>query len=289
MADTREVVHLITPGGKVTLQRIEAAGPPTEGQHTGRRISLDLYGALWFCSAVGDPGTWEQLTVGVAATKPTAPPDGYLVIDSADGLLYQYDANTAAYLCPSATTVEAHGDTHVDGTDAVPDFVPDADGDPGTAGLVPAPGIGDDAAGKILVVGGWTAPLTAVPEMTGAAADADGAVGLVPAPLTGEESKYFRGDGTWVTGDPLEPHGDTHVDGTDDTPDFVADNGVDAAGVHGLVPASAIGDDTLQRGAGQRINPESFTHGTSRQRMAALKLGLESQDDGACDVFFEGA
>lgn len=57
----------------------------------------------------------------------------------------------------------------------------------------------------------------------------------------------------------------------------------------GLAAASAIGDDTLQRGAGQRINPESFTHGTSRQRMAALKLGLESQDDAACDVFFEGA
>jgi predicted metalloprotease len=57
----------------------------------------------------------------------------------------------------------------------------------------------------------------------------------------------------------------------------------------GLAAASAIGDDTLQRGAGQRINPESFTHGTSRQRMAALKLGLESQDDAACNAFFEGA
>ena len=57
----------------------------------------------------------------------------------------------------------------------------------------------------------------------------------------------------------------------------------------GLAAASAIGDDTLQRSAGQRINPESFTHGTSRQRMAALKRGLESQNDAACDVFFEGA
>jgi predicted metalloprotease len=57
----------------------------------------------------------------------------------------------------------------------------------------------------------------------------------------------------------------------------------------GLAAASAIGDDTLQRGAGQQINPESFTHGTSRQRMAALKLGLESDDDAACEVFFEGA
>lgn len=56
----------------------------------------------------------------------------------------------------------------------------------------------------------------------------------------------------------------------------------------GLKAASAIGDDTLMRNAGQSINPESFTHGTSRQRMAALKLGLESTNDAACDVFFEG-
>jgi len=55
----------------------------------------------------------------------------------------------------------------------------------------------------------------------------------------------------------------------------------------GLAAASAIGDDTLMRGAGQRINPENFTHGTSRQRMAALRLGLESNDDTACNVFFE--
>lgn len=55
----------------------------------------------------------------------------------------------------------------------------------------------------------------------------------------------------------------------------------------GLKAASAIGDDTLMRNAGQSINPERFTHGTSRQRMAALKLGLESSDDSACEVFFE--
>ena len=57
----------------------------------------------------------------------------------------------------------------------------------------------------------------------------------------------------------------------------------------GLAAASAIGDDTLQANAGQSINPESFTHGTSRQRMAALRLGLESKDDTACEVFFQGA
>ncbi len=56
----------------------------------------------------------------------------------------------------------------------------------------------------------------------------------------------------------------------------------------GLKAASAIGDDTLQRNAGQGVNPESFTHGTSRQRMEALRLGLEARDDSACEVFFEG-
>jgi len=55
----------------------------------------------------------------------------------------------------------------------------------------------------------------------------------------------------------------------------------------GLKAASAIGDDTLMRNAGQAIRPENFTHGTSRQRMDALKLGLESRNDSACNVFFE--
>lgn len=55
----------------------------------------------------------------------------------------------------------------------------------------------------------------------------------------------------------------------------------------GLKAASAIGDDTLQRNAGQGVNPESFTHGSSRQRMGALRLGLEATDDTACDAFFE--
>lgn len=57
----------------------------------------------------------------------------------------------------------------------------------------------------------------------------------------------------------------------------------------GLKAASAIGDDTLQRNAGQAINPEGFTHGTSRQRMDALRRGLEARNDRACEVYFEGA
>ena len=55
----------------------------------------------------------------------------------------------------------------------------------------------------------------------------------------------------------------------------------------GLRAAASIGDDTLQRRAGQRINPEGFTHGTSQQRMDALRRGLESADDSVCDVYFD--
>lgn len=53
----------------------------------------------------------------------------------------------------------------------------------------------------------------------------------------------------------------------------------------GLRAAQAIGDDTLQRQAGLRINPEGFTHGTSAQRMHWLQTGLRSGEVSACDTF----
>ena len=53
----------------------------------------------------------------------------------------------------------------------------------------------------------------------------------------------------------------------------------------GLTAASAIGDDTLMKKAGQRVNPESFTHGTSAQRMNWLERGLETGNEDACDTF----
>lgn len=53
----------------------------------------------------------------------------------------------------------------------------------------------------------------------------------------------------------------------------------------GLRAASAIGDDTLQRRSGQRPNPESFTHGSSAQRMDWLRRGLETGNEDACDTF----
>ena len=53
----------------------------------------------------------------------------------------------------------------------------------------------------------------------------------------------------------------------------------------GLTAASSIGDDTLMKNAGQRVNPESFTHGSSAQRMEWLRRGLESGNEDACDTF----
>ena len=51
-----------------------------------------------------------------------------------------------------------------------------------------------------------------------------------------------------------------------------------------LAAASAIGDDRLQREAGRRITPESFTHGTSAQRVRWFKRGLAEGDVRRCDT-----
>ena len=53
----------------------------------------------------------------------------------------------------------------------------------------------------------------------------------------------------------------------------------------GMRAAEAIGDDTLQKAAGQRPVPESFTHGSSAQRMQWLRRGLDSGDPAQCDTF----
>jgi predicted metalloprotease len=52
-----------------------------------------------------------------------------------------------------------------------------------------------------------------------------------------------------------------------------------------LQAATAIGDDRLQREAGGQVVPDSFTHGTSAQRVKWFKAGFESGDIGACDTF----
>ena len=55
----------------------------------------------------------------------------------------------------------------------------------------------------------------------------------------------------------------------------------------GMTAANAIGDDTLMKQSGQRPVESMFTHGTSEQRMAALKRGLQSGSPNSCN-FFEG-
>jgi len=49
--------------------------------------------------------------------------------------------------------------------------------------------------------------------------------------------------------------------------------------------AKQIGDDTLQRNAGRRPMPHTFTHGTSAQRMRWFRRGFESGDLAGCDTF----
>jgi predicted metalloprotease len=53
----------------------------------------------------------------------------------------------------------------------------------------------------------------------------------------------------------------------------------------GLNAASAIGDDRLQRESGRRVNPDSFTHGSSAQRVEWFKRGLENGRIADCDTF----
>jgi predicted metalloprotease len=50
----------------------------------------------------------------------------------------------------------------------------------------------------------------------------------------------------------------------------------------GMKAAEAIGDDTLQRETQGRVVPDSFTHGTSAQRMNALRTGYQSGNPDAC-------
>jgi len=49
--------------------------------------------------------------------------------------------------------------------------------------------------------------------------------------------------------------------------------------------AKAVGDDTLQRSAGRAVVPDSFTHGSSEQRMRWFSKGFMSGGVDACDTF----
>ena len=53
----------------------------------------------------------------------------------------------------------------------------------------------------------------------------------------------------------------------------------------GLGAAAAVGDDRLQRMSSGRVSPESFTHGTSAQRVEWFKRGLSEGTVAACNTF----
>jgi predicted metalloprotease len=57
----------------------------------------------------------------------------------------------------------------------------------------------------------------------------------------------------------------------------------------GMNAASAIGDDRLQKQSQGHVVPDAFTHGSSEQRVAWFRKGLEAGTPEACDTFASGA
>ena len=57
----------------------------------------------------------------------------------------------------------------------------------------------------------------------------------------------------------------------------------------GINAAAAIGDDRIQRRSQGYVVPDAFTHGSSKQRVAWFRRGLETGDIKACDTFSDAS
>jgi len=53
----------------------------------------------------------------------------------------------------------------------------------------------------------------------------------------------------------------------------------------GIAAATSVGDDRLQQMSGRAVNPDSFTHGSSQQRVEWFRRGFESGRLSDCDTF----
>jgi predicted metalloprotease len=53
----------------------------------------------------------------------------------------------------------------------------------------------------------------------------------------------------------------------------------------GLNAAAAVGDDRIQRMSGRSVNPDAFTHGSSKQRAEWFRRGLDSGKVSGCNTF----